>query len=68
MGAYVSVDTEVIDPAGYEGCKKLVSAVVKFFFGKYLAHGGLNETFEGNGILDIRLSWNSRPLKRLKPG
>jgi uncharacterized protein (DUF1330 family) len=48
MSAYVIVDIEVTDPAGYEEYKKLAPAAVKFYGGKYLARGGPNETLEGN--------------------
>jgi uncharacterized protein (DUF1330 family) len=48
MTAYVIVDIEVTDPAGYEGYKKLAPAAVKLFGGKYLARGGPNETLEGD--------------------
>jgi uncharacterized protein (DUF1330 family) len=48
MTAYVIVDIEVLDPAGYEEYKKLAPAAVKLFGGKYLARGGLNETLEGD--------------------
>ena len=47
MTAYVIVDIEVTDPAGYEAYKKLAPAAVKLFGGKYLARGGPNETLEG---------------------
>ena len=42
MTAYVIVDIEVTDPAGYEGYKNLAPAAVKLFGGKYLARGGPN--------------------------
>jgi len=48
MTAYVIVDIEVLDPAGYEEYKKLAPAAVKLFGGKYLARGGPNETLEGD--------------------
>jgi len=48
MSAYVIVDIEITDPAGYEDYKKLASAAVKLFGGKYLARGGPNETLEGD--------------------
>ena len=47
MSAYVIVDIEVTDPAGYETYKQLAAASVQLFGGKYLARGGLNETLEG---------------------
>lgn len=54
MSAYVIVDIEVTDPAGYEEYKKLAPAAVKLYGGKYLARGGPNETLEGD--------WHTRRL------
>jgi len=47
MSAYVIVDIDVFDPAGYEEYKKLASQAVKLYGGRYLARGGQNETLEG---------------------
>ena len=54
MTAYVIVDIEVTDPAGYEEYKQLAPAAVKRYGGKYLARGGKNETLEG--------AWRSQRL------
>jgi uncharacterized protein (DUF1330 family) len=48
MPAYVIVDIEITNPAGYEEYKKIAPAAVKLFGGKYLARGGPNETLEGD--------------------
>ncbi len=48
MTAYVIVDIEVADPAGYEEYKKLAPAAVQLYGGKYIARGGPNETLEGD--------------------
>ena len=48
MTAYVIVDIEVTDPAGYEDYKKLAPAAVALYGGKYIARGGKNETLEGD--------------------
>lgn len=48
MSAYVIVDIEVTDPAGYEEYKTLAPGTIKLFGGKYLARGGPNETLEGD--------------------
>jgi len=48
MPAYVIVDIEITDPTGYEEYKKLASATVQLFNGKYLVRGGPNETLEGD--------------------
>ena len=47
MAAYVIVDIEVTDPAGYEEYKQLAPPAVAAFGGKYLARGGKTETLEG---------------------
>jgi uncharacterized protein (DUF1330 family) len=47
MSAYVIVDIDVLDPKGYEEYKKLASAAVTLYGGRYLARGGPNETLEG---------------------
>ncbi len=48
MPAYVIVDIEITNPAGYEEYKRIAPAAVKLFGGKYLARGGPNETLEGD--------------------
>jgi uncharacterized protein (DUF1330 family) len=48
MPAYVIVDIEVTDPAGYEEYKELAPPAVKHYGGKYIARGGRNETLEGD--------------------
>lgn len=48
MTAYVIVDIEVTDPAGYEDYKRLAAPTVGLFGGKYVARGGPNETLEGD--------------------
>lgn len=48
MTAYVIVDIDVHDPAGYEDYKKLAPAAVELYGGKYIARGGKTETLEGD--------------------
>lgn len=48
MTAYVIVDIEVSDPAGYEEYKKLAPAAVALYGGRYAARGGQTETLEGD--------------------
>lgn len=48
MTAYVIVDIDVHDPAGYEEYKKLAPAAVELYEGKYIARGGKTETLEGD--------------------
>lgn len=54
MSAYVVVDIDVVDPEGYEEYKKLASAAVNLYGGRYLARGGRCETLEGE--------WHARRL------
>jgi uncharacterized protein (DUF1330 family) len=48
MPAYVIVDIDIVDPLGYEEYKKLASATVEKYGGKYIARGGQVETLEGD--------------------
>ena len=47
MSAYVLIDIQVLDPAGYEGYKQLAAAAVSLYGGRYMARGGRHETLEG---------------------
>jgi uncharacterized protein (DUF1330 family) len=47
MPAYVIVETDIHDPAGYEEYKRLAAPTVALYGGKYLARGGKHEVFEG---------------------
>ena len=48
MPAYVIVEIEVTDPAGYEEYKKLAGATVLKHGGKYIVRGGATEVLEGD--------------------
>jgi uncharacterized protein (DUF1330 family) len=48
MPAYVIVEIEVTDPAGYEEYKKLAGATVLKHGGKYIVRGGRTEVLEGD--------------------
>jgi uncharacterized protein (DUF1330 family) len=48
MSAYVIVEIEITDPAGYEEYKKLAGATVEKYGGKYIARGGNTEVLEGD--------------------
>ncbi|HEX4639353.1 MAG TPA: DUF1330 domain-containing protein [Chthoniobacterales bacterium] len=48
MLAYIIVEIEVTDPAGYEEYKKLAGATVEQYGGKYIVRGGKTEVLEGN--------------------
>ena len=58
MSAYVIVEIEILDPAGYEEYKKLASATVEKYGGKYLVRGGRTEVLEGD--------WNPNRIVVLK--
>ena len=48
MSAYVIVEIDIIDPAGFEEYKKLASATVEKYGGKYIVRGGRTEVLEGD--------------------
>jgi uncharacterized protein (DUF1330 family) len=48
MCAYVIVEIDIVDPAGYEEYKQLASATVEKYGGKYIIRGGTVETLEGD--------------------
>jgi uncharacterized protein (DUF1330 family) len=48
MPAYVIVEIDILDPVGYEEYKKLASATVEKYGGKYVVRGGRTEVLEGD--------------------
>jgi uncharacterized protein (DUF1330 family) len=48
MSAYIIVEIEVQDPAGYEEYKKQAAATVHAKGGKYIVRGGKTEVLEGD--------------------
>ncbi len=48
MTAYILLDIEVQDAAGYEEYKKLAPASIEQYGGKYIVRGGKSETLEGD--------------------
>jgi uncharacterized protein (DUF1330 family) len=48
MPAYVIVDIEVTDPAGYEGYKQMAPPTLAVYAGRYLARGGATAVLEGD--------------------
>ena len=54
MPGYMIADVTVTDPAGFEEYRKLVSATVEAYGGRYVVRGGDVEPVEGN--------WNPRRL------
>jgi uncharacterized protein (DUF1330 family) len=47
MSAYVIVEIDIVDPAGYEEYKKLAGVTVAKYGGKYIVRGGRTEVLEG---------------------
>ena len=50
MAAFVIVDIEVTDSAGYEEYKRLAAPTVAAHGGRYVVRGGAAETIEGDWI------------------
>lgn len=48
MPAYVIVEIDIHDPAGYEEYKKFAGATVEKYGGKYIVRGGRTEVLEGD--------------------
>jgi uncharacterized protein (DUF1330 family) len=48
MPAYIIVEIDILDPVGYEEYKKLASATVENYGGKYIVRGGKTEVLEGD--------------------
>jgi uncharacterized protein (DUF1330 family) len=48
VSAYIIVEIDVQDPAGYEEYKKQASATVEAKGGKYIVRGGRSEVLEGD--------------------
>jgi len=48
MPAYVIVDLEVTDPAGFDEYRQLVPATIQQYGGRYVVRGGATETLEGD--------------------
>jgi len=48
MPAFVIVEIDVTDPAGYEEYKQKCPATVERYGGRYIARGGRAETLEGD--------------------
>jgi len=48
MSAYVIVEIDIVDSAGYEEYKKLAGATVEKHGGKYIVRGGRTEVLEGD--------------------
>jgi uncharacterized protein (DUF1330 family) len=48
MPAYIIVEIDIVDPAGYEEYKNLAGATVEKYGGKYIVRGGKTEVLEGD--------------------
>src|SRR5713101_3207669 len=58
MAAYVIVEIDIVDPAGYEEYKKQAAATVHKYGGKYIVRGGKTEALEGD--------WNRKRIVALE--
>ena len=58
MSAYVIVEIDILDPAGYEEYKNLAGATVEKYGGKYIVRGGRTEVLEGD--------WNPKRIVLLE--
>lgn len=47
MAGYMIADVTVTDPEGFEEYRKLVSATIEAYGGRYVVRGGATETVEG---------------------
>ncbi len=81
MAAYVIVDIQVTDPAGYAEYRQLAPPIVAAYGGKYLVRGGALETLEGDwapqrlvilefpNVAQAKAWWDSpeyRPLREMR--
>ena len=48
MSGYMIADVNVTDPEGFEEYRKLVSATIEAYGGRYVVRGGATETVEGD--------------------
>ena len=48
MSAYIVVQVEVTEPAGYDESKKMVPSSLAAYGGKFVVRGGACETLEGS--------------------
>jgi len=48
MSAYIVVQVEVTEPAGYDDYKKMVPSSLAAYGGKFVVRGGACETLEGS--------------------
>ena len=48
MSAYIVVQVEVTEPAGYDEYKKMVPSSLAAYGGKFVVRGGACETLEGS--------------------
>lgn len=81
MAAYVIVDIDIVDPAGYQEYRKLATPTVTAYDGRYLVRGGKTDILEGGwkpgrlvvlefpSVTRAREWWDSpeyRPLKEIR--
>ena len=66
MSAYVIVDININDPAGYEEYKRLASNTISLYGGRYIARGGSTEQLEGNWTPNRLVILEFESMKRAK--
>ncbi len=66
MAAYIYVNVEVTDLAGYETYRLQVPALVAAHGGRYLARGGACEVLEGDAVLHRQVILEFADMAHLK--
>ena len=78
MSAYLIVDIEVKDAAGYEEYKRMAAESIRAFGGRYLVRGGAAEVLEGDwepgrlvvlefpGVERARAWWSSEEYRKAR--
>ena len=66
MAAYLLVNIEITDPAGFEEYRKSVSATIAAYGGRYLTRGGPTEVLEGDWVPKRVVILEFPDLARLK--
>jgi uncharacterized protein (DUF1330 family) len=66
MAAYLLVNIEITDPAGFEEYRKAVSATIAAYGGRYLTRGGAMEVPEGEWMPKRPVILEFADLARLK--
>jgi hypothetical protein len=68
MSAYVIVEIDIVDPAGYEEYKKLAGATVEKYGGKYIVRSGKRKCLKAIGNPSASSCFNSTRCNAQKIG